>query len=260
MKLKSLIIEYRELIWTLAKTDFKLRYQGSVLGYIWAILSPLLIFSILNFVFSSVFARGGGVEHYSLQLFVSMILFFFFSEGTRAGMASLLSKASLVTKIYVPRWTIILAATINSAFIFLMNVLIITVFFTMERFVPSFFSILFFFYCAFLTYIIILAFSLFTATFYVKFRDLIMIWEVVVRALFYATPIIYPLNIVPDHIQKVLLINPMSFIVHFNKEALINNHFPGFWQIVVFSLVIFFIFCVSIFSYIKTEARVAENI
>ena len=79
---------YKELIWMLAKTDFKLRYHGSVLGYLWAILNPLLIFTILNFVFSSVFAKGAGIEHYTLQLLVSLIIFFFFQEGTKAGMGS----------------------------------------------------------------------------------------------------------------------------------------------------------------------------
>ena len=107
---------YKELIWMLAKTDFKLRYHGSALGYVWAILKPLLMFTILNFVFSELFnSRGNGIPHYSLQLLVAIILFNFFSEGTSAGMNSLLTKSQLVTKIYVPRWTIIVAATINSA-------------------------------------------------------------------------------------------------------------------------------------------------
>ena len=113
---------YRELVWMLAKTDFKLRYHGSVLGYLWALLKPLLTFAVLNFVFSSVFnPRSTGMETYSLQLLVSLMMFYFFSEGTNAGMGSLLNKSQLVTKIYVPRWTIILASTINATLIFLMN-------------------------------------------------------------------------------------------------------------------------------------------
>ena len=91
---------YRELIWMLAKTDFKLRYHGSVLGYVLAILKPLLMFLILNFVFSSIFnPRNTGTSYYSIQLLTSIMLFNFFAEGTMAGLNSLIQKSTLVTKI-----------------------------------------------------------------------------------------------------------------------------------------------------------------
>jgi len=252
---------YRELIWILAKTDFKLRYQGSVLGYLWALLKPLLMFAVLNFVFSSIFnPRGTGNEYYSLQLLVGIILFNFFSEGTAAGMGSLLSKAQLVTKIYVPRWTIILAATLNSALIFLMNLLVIVVFFTYKQFLPSFWSIGLFILFSLLTYLLILAFALFTAPWYVKFRDLSMIWEVLTTILFYGTPIFYSLNMMPDYIQRVLLFNPMAFIIHFVKEALIVNRFPEYWQTGVFTLAVLTVFAFSIFAYQKSIVKVAEDL
>jgi ABC-type polysaccharide/polyol phosphate export permease len=252
---------YRELVWTLAKTDFKLRYQGSILGYVWALLKPLLIFAILNFVFSSVFnPRGIGSQYYSLQLLVSIILFNFFAEGTSAGMSSLLSKSQLVTKIYVPRWTIILASTLNATLIFLMNLVVIVAFFAIKQFVPSFTAIFMFFLFSILTYVIILAFSLFTAPLYVKFRDLSMIWEVVITALFYATPIFYPLQMLPAQVQKVLLINPMAFIIHFTKESLINNHFASLEQNSLFIIIITAAFLISIYSYKKLAPRIAEEI
>lgn len=251
---------YRELIWILAKTDFKLRYQGSVLGYFWALLKPLLMFGIMLFVFSSIFSsRGDGAQYYSLQLLVSVILFNFFSEGTSAGMGSLLSKSQLVTKIYVPRWTIILASTLNSAMIFLMNLIIIVAFFAFKQFLPSFGAIVLFVAYSILTYLIIISFSLFTAPWYVKYRDLSLIWEVVISALFYATPIFYPLQILPLYIQKILLINPMAFIVHFNKEGLISNHFASFFQTSSFVLIILIFFILSMLSYKKFSSKIAEE-
>ena len=251
---------YKELVWTLAKTDFKLRYHGSALGYVWAILKPLLMFAILNFVFSSIFnPRGTGVEHYSLQLLVGIMLFNFFSEGTSAGMASLISKSQLVTKIYVPRWTIILASTINAALIFIMNLAVIIFFFAYKQFIPSFGAILMFLLFSVLTYFIILTFSLFTAPLYVKFRDLSMIWEVIVTALFYASPIIYPLQMLPEYIQKVLLINPMAFIIHFTKESLVSGHFADLWQNLLFIILIGIAFTLSIFSYRKMSPKIAEE-
>ncbi len=250
---------YKELIWILAKTDFKLRYHGSVLGYVWALLKPLLIFAILNFVFSSIFSSRQ-IPHYSLQLLVSIILFNFFSEGTMAGMNSLLSKSQLVTKIYVPRWTLIIASTLNSALIFLMNLIIIVIFFAYKQFLPSFESVLIFVLYAILTYVLIVAFAFFTAPWYVKFRDLVMIWEVAITALFYATPVFYPLQILPASVQKALLVNPMAFIIHFNKEGLLNNHFASLYQNAGFTAIVLFIFFLSTVSYKKFSPRIAEEI
>lgn len=252
---------YKELIWTLAKTDFKLRYHGSALGYVWAILKPLLMFTILNFVFSSLFnAKGNGIPYYSLQLLVGIILFNFFSEGTSAGMSSLLSKSQLVTKIYVPRWTIILASTLNSAMIFVMNLIVIAFFFALNRFLPGFEAILLFAIFSIFTYIIILGFALLTAPLYVKFRDLAMIWEVLTTMLFYATPIVYSLQMMPASVQKIILLNPMAFIVHFTKEGLINNHFADPWKTLIFVITVFAFFALGIFSYQKLAPRIAEDI
>ncbi|NLC31444.1 MAG: ABC transporter permease, partial [Candidatus Moranbacteria bacterium] len=177
---------YKELIWMLAKTDFKLRYHGSVLGYLWALLKPLLTFTVLNFVFSSIFnPRGTGENTYSLQLIVGLMMYYFFAEGTSAGMASLLSKAQLVTKIYVPRWTIILASTVNATMIFLMNLVVIVGLFIYKGFMPSLPSIFLFLLFSIFIYVIVLAFSLVTAPLYVKFRDLAMIWDVLLMIILY---------------------------------------------------------------------------
>jgi ABC-type polysaccharide/polyol phosphate export permease len=252
---------YKELIWMLAKTDFKLRYQGSILGYLWALLKPLLTFAILNFVFSSMFnPRGTGVSTYSLQLLVSLMMFYFFSEGTSAGMNSLLSKSQLVTKIYVPRWTIILASTINASLIFVMNLLVIILFFAMNGFLPSFAAILLFILFSICIYIVVLSFALITAPLYVKFRDLSMIWEVLLMIILYASPIIYPLTILPAEYHQLILLNPIAFIVHFTKEALINNHFASLFQYAIFFSIVAGAFVLSIFSYRKFTPRVAEEI
>jgi lipopolysaccharide transport system permease protein len=251
---------YKELIWILAKTDFKLRYHGSVLGYAWALLKPLLMFVIMNFVFSSLFnPRGDGNQYYSLQLLTSIVLWTFFAEGTNAGMASLLSKSQLVTKIYVPRWTLILASTLNSALIFLMNLIIIVAFFVFKQFLPSFESVAIFVLYSILTYALILAFALLTAPLYVKFRDLMLIWDVLIMGLFYATPVFYPLQLLPEYIQRILLVNPMAFIIHFNKEGLINNHFATLGQNFGFIIAVTTIFLLSIASYRKFIPKIAEE-
>jgi len=251
---------YRELVWMLAKTDFKLRYHDSVLGYLWALLKPLLTFAVLNFVFSSTFnIKGTGTDTYSLQLLVALMMFYFFSEGTSAGMSSLMSKAQLVTKIYVPRWTIIIASTINATLIFLMNLIVIIFFFALKGFMPSIGAILMFLLFSICIYIIVLSFALITAPLYVKFRDLTMIWDVLLMIILYASPIIYPLATLPVAYHQFILLNPLAFIIHFTKESLINNHFATMPQYAVFMTIVLGAFAISIWSYRKFIPRVAED-
>jgi len=250
---------YKELVMRLAKTDFKLRYHGSVLGYIWAVLRPLLMFAILNFVFSSIFNfRNSGTPYYPLELLTGLLMFQFFSEGTINGMNALLSKAQLVTKIYVPRWTIILGSTINSLFVYGMNLIVLAIFFAVYKILPSFESILMFLLFSFLLYILIVAFSLIASPLYVRFRDLSMIWEVLLQVLMYGSPIIYPLTMMPEKVQKIMLLNPLAFIIHFSKRGLIENYFTSFWNIIYMIIGVLVIFGIGVFIYNKTEKRIAE--
>lgn len=252
---------YKELVMRLAKTDFKLRYHGSALGYLWAILRPLLMFTILNFVFSSIFNfRNSGTPNYPLELLTGILMFQFFSEGTVSGMNALLAKSQLVTKIYIPRWTIILGSTVNALFVYGMNLIVLSVFFVIYGITPSIPAILMFFFLSALLYIIIIAFSFLAAPLLVRFRDLSMIWEVLLQVLMYASPIIYPLTMMPENIQRIMLWNPLAFIIHFTKRVLIEDYFTNFWNIFYLLIGVFGIFTISLLIYRKTERRVAEEI
>jgi ABC-2 type transport system permease protein len=252
---------YRQLVMRLAKTDFKLRYHGSILGYVWAILKPLLMFTILNFVFSSIFNfRNSGTPYYPLELLTGLLMFQFFSEGTMNGMNSLLAKAQLVTKIYVPRWTIVLGSTINALFVYGMNLIVLVIFFFIYKVTPSFPAILMFLVFSTLLYALIVAFSFFTAPLFVRFRDLSMIWEVLLTVLLYASPIVYPLTMMPENIQKIMLLNPLAFIIHFSKQGLINNYFTNGWNFLYLLIGVIGIFTISFLIFRKTEKKIAEYI
>ena len=186
-------------------------------------------------------------------------MFNFFSEGTSAGMQSLVGKAQLVTKIYIPRWTIIMASTLNAAMIYVMNLVVVVIFFAWSRFLPSFPAVLLFLLFSVLIYVIVLGFALLCAPLFVRFRDLSMIWEVLLQVLFYATPVFYSLQQMPLNVQQILLVNPIAFIIHFSKEALINNHFSDPWKSALFFLTVVLFFALGIFSYRKLAPRVAEE-
>ncbi len=252
---------YRELVLRLAKTDFKLRYHGSALGYLWAILKPLLMFTVLNFVFSSLFNfRNSGTPYYPLELITAILLFQFFSEGTTSGMNSLVSKAQLVTKIYVPRWTIVLGSTVNALFVFCMNLIVLAVFLVAYSKLPSLLGVVMFLVYSMLLYVLIVSFSLITAPLFVRFRDLSMIWEILLSVLMYAAPIVYPLSMIPEKFRHLVLINPLSFIIHFAKQALISNDFTKFSHFAILFLGVASIATVSFLIFKKSERSVAELI
>ncbi len=251
---------YRELIWMLAKMDFKLRYQGSVLGYVWALLKPLLMFTVLYFVFSSVFNfRNDGTNYYALELLIGIMMFNFFAEGTSAGLNSLLTKSQLITKIYVPRWAIIFAATLNSAMIYIANIAVIIVFFALYRLIPSWEAIVLFILFSLALFVIIVAFALIAAPLQVLFRDVALIWEVVSQVLFFATPVMYPLTMMPAQYHPYILLNPLAFIIHFTKTALTQNHLPDVHQTVIFIAIITGFFALGIWIYRRLIPSIAEK-
>ncbi len=252
---------YRELIWMLAKMDFKLRYQGSILGYVWALLKPLLTFTVLYFVFSSIFnMRNDGTNYYALELLVGIMMFNFFAEGTNAGLNALLNKSQLVTKIYVPRWAIIFAATLNSAIIYIANIAVIILFFALYHLVPSLQAIGLFILFSLALFILIVSFSLMAAPLQVLFRDIALIWDVVVQILFYASPIIYPLSLLPAQYHKWILLNPLAFIGHFTKMALTQDHLPDAHQTLLFVAILTGAFAFSIWVYRRLIPSIAEKV
>lgn len=247
-----------ELVWQLAKTDFKIRYNGSVLGYIWALLKPLLIFLILNFVFSNVF--GKNIPNYSINLLTGIILWTYFSEATSVGMTSLLSKANLITKVKISKTAIVFASTINSTITFLINLLILIAFFFVYHITPSILGILMTMLFLLILYCLIVGITFLTAPLFVKYRDLNQIWEVLMTLGFYASPIIYPISLIPERYQPFMWINPMSYIINYVKLALINNQFIAFDKFAILISIVLFILLSGILVFSKMKSRVAENI
>jgi len=251
---------YWELIWVLAKTDFKMRYHGSFLGYIWAVLKPLLIFLILNFVFSKVIGRGAGIEHYSLQLITGIILWNFFAEGTMSGLTSLFNKANIITKVYFPRWIIVVSSTLNNLLVFCMSLVILVGFFIFYQVCPSPGEIAVALLYIIAIYILVISFSFMAAPLYLKFRDLSLIWEVLLQALFFAAPIIYPLYMIPEQYHKLILANPMGMLIHYSKMVLIEHRFPSFGNHLILAGVLIVTFIISLLYFNKVRKRIAEDI
>jgi ABC-2 type transport system permease protein len=256
---------YRDLIRELAITDFKLKYQGSVLGYLWSFAKPLMLFAVLYVVFTKFVRIGAGVQNYPLYLLLGIVLWSYFTDSTMTAMSSIVDRADLIRKVYFPRIVIVVAASISSLITLALNLLVIVVFMLIAR-VPFNFGDPLFVLLLLEFYILSVGCSLLLAALYVKFRDFRHIWEVALQILFYASAIIFPLSVVPSKYIPYLLINPIAQIIQdaryllITKQALIPAqvlHFP--WVLLPY-LIPLVIFVLGYTYFNRTAARFAEEI
>ena len=185
----------RILLGELIKTDFKLRYQGSVLGYLWAILRPLLMFAILYIVFAKILRFGDGIPHYPVYLLTGTVLWNFFTECTGQGIQSIVMRGELLRKISFPKYIVVLAATATALINLAINLCVILIFALINGVSPSWSWLLVPFSVVEL-YAFSLGISFLLGAINVKYRDITSIWDVLIQSLFYAIPIIYPISMV----------------------------------------------------------------
>lgn len=211
------------LLSELVRTDFKLRYQGSVLGYTWSLLRPLLIFVILYMVFTKFLKIGSDIPHYPVYLLLGIVLWNFFSEMTTRSLTSIVDRGDLLRKIKIPRWIIVFSSSISALINLLLNMIIIAVFMAINGVELSFY-IAWFPLIVLQIYLLGLGLSLFLAAVNVRFRDVGYVWEVLLQAGFYLTPIIYPLSLIDSvGFQKILLLNPMAQAIQDARYSLVDQ-------------------------------------
>lgn len=257
----------RALLSELVRTDFKLRYQGSVLGYAWSLLRPLMLFAILYVVFVKFLRLGGDVPHYPIYLLLGIVLWNFFGEMTNLSLSSVVSRGDLIRKIRIPRWIIVLTSSFTALINLGLNLLVVAVFMVFND-VDLMRSGLWFPLILIEIYIFALGVSLFLAAAYVKYRDISYIWEVIMQGLFYLTPILYPLSIIPNEtFKKLILMNPMAQAIQDSRHALVTPQtetiyqvFDGGWyRLIPFAIVIAALVVGTL--YFKKEAKYfAENL
>lgn len=215
--------ENRVLLAELVRTDFKLRYQGSVLGYAWSLLKPLMMFGILYVVFVKFLRIGGDIPNFPIYLLFGIVLWSFFSEMTGQSLGSIVGRGDLIRKIRIPRWIIIVSSSVSALISLGLNLLVVTVFilFSDVQIGPG---ILWIPVILFEIYIFALGVSLLLSAAYVKYRDISHIWDVVMQAGFYITPILYPLQMIVNPLyQKILLINPMAQSIQDARHGLVTK-------------------------------------
>ncbi|GGE27909.1 ABC transporter permease [Streptococcus himalayensis] len=227
---KKNVILLKEMV----KTDFKLRYQGSLIGHLWSILKPLLLFTIMYLVFVRFLRFDDGTPHYAVSLLLGMVTWNFFTEATNMGMLSIASRGDLLRKINFPKEIIVFSSIINASINYFINLLVVLSFSLINGvaltwqiliIVPLFLELLLF----------ATGIAFILATFFVKYRDIGPIWEVILQAGMYSTPIIYSLTYILQRghltIAKIMMMNPLAQIIQELRHFIVYSGATISWDI-----------------------------
>lgn len=258
------------LLRELVKTDFKLRYQGSVLGYVWSLLKPLMLFAIMYVVFIHFLRFGNGIPHFAVTLLLGIVMWTFFIEATNQGMQSIVARGDLLRKINFPKYILVISGTVSALINFLLNLAVVFVFMLLDG-VDFGWSALLFPISILVLYSFALALAFLLSAVNVRFRDIGHIWEVLLQAVFYATPIIYPLQMVlkyNDFAGHLLMLSPIAVLFQ-NARAQLTGHenvitadqlFTNPALIIFPYIVIAITIVVSVWYFRKNQAKFAEQI
>jgi ABC-2 type transport system permease protein len=220
-------VRFLHLTWTLAVTEFKLRFFGSVLGYLWQLMRPLMLFGVLYFVFTEFVRIGGTAPHFAVVLLLGIVIFTFFAESTGGAVSSLVDRENLVRKIHFPRLVIPLAVVLTAYFNLLLNLIVVFVFALAQGISPRW-SWLELPAMMLVLGVWAVGISMLISALYVRARDVKPIWEVVVQAMFYASPVIYPIERIPNRKWEApVMCNPLATIIEQARHAVVDPTAPS---------------------------------
>lgn len=271
MKLSNIVSRRnRILLRELVVTDFKLRYQGSILGYLWSLLKPLLLFTILYIVFVRFLKFGQGIPHFEVSLLLGIVMWSFFIEATSQGMQAIVARGDLIRKINFPKYIIVVSGTISALINLLLNLLVVLMFVVING-VDIKWSLLALPLNIAELYIFALAIAFILSAAYVKYRDVSHIWEVFLQGFFYATPILYPLSLVIQNanatISQVMMLNPIAQIIQDARYNSVSHTTETTWNfvnnpylVVIPYAIVGLTIIIAVYYFKKNQKYFAENV
>ena len=256
---------FANLTLTLATTDFKLRYFGSALGYLWSLVRPLLFFGVLYLVFTVILDIGKGVPHYGVYLLTSIMLWTFFIETTSNSVQCLVAREGLLRKIRFPRLAIPLAVSLTALFNLATNFLAVIIFAVASGISPRV-SWLELPLLVVLLAILAVGTGMLLSALYVRFRDIQPIWEVVAQVLFYGSPIVYVAEKYHSAV-RVMMCNPLAAILTQVRHVFIdpNAHsaavfIGGGVRLLIPLAIIFAVFALGLWFFNREAPLIAERL
>ena len=257
------------LAFTLAVTELKVRFFDSALGYLWSLMRPLLFFGVLYLVFSQIIPLGDEIEFYPVVLLMGIVLYTFVSEATGDAVESMVKHESLIRRVAFPRLVIPLAVTITATFNLLMNLLVVFGFMAINR-VPIRWTWLELPFLIGLLMVLALGIALLLSVLYVRFRDIKPIYAVILQALFYMTPILYPVEAIikryPD-MAKWVMCNPLAAVNQQVRHAVLDPTAPsaaaaigGQGRLLAPLAIIAALFVAGLVCFARMAPRIAEEL
>jgi|TARA_Y100000310_G_scaffold274205_2_gene290076 ABC-type polysaccharide/polyol phosphate export permease len=238
------------LLYEVTKSNFKLQNENSILGVVWYLLGPLLLFGIMLFVFSH--RLGASIEQYPLYLMMGIIAWNFFATGTGRGMTVITGNAGLIKSLPIRIEILVVAAVLHALITHSIEILIFLGMLFWFGITPT--LILLYFLVLFISFLFTFGTGLILATLYVLFRDVQQIWSVLTRAWWFATPIFYTLTETGLG-AKVSLFNPLYYSIHLSRELLIYNRIPSmqlFFNFIGFAVTTL---CIGYYLFYKLRPR-----
>ena len=258
-------LKYYGLVRELTLTDFKLKYKASFFGYLWSLGKPLMLFGVLLVVFTSFFKMGGAIPNYPVYLLLGIVLWTYFIESTFSSMASIVGKGDLIRKVYFPRIILTISASVTALITLLLNLVVVLIFMVFSKVSLSVNSpLLLLLLIEF--FVLTSGVSLLMASLFVRFRDIAHIWEICAQALFYATPILYPLSLVPGEFGKILMLSPIAQIIQDSRYVLITTETGTVFNTLAFPVSLipyslsFIIFIIGYWIFQREASKFAEEI
>jgi len=242
------------LVKELAITGFKLRNEGTFLGFFWYLLNPLLMLAVLYFVFSS----GTNIEHYALYILIGLVQWNFLRTATMDGMRSILDRDYMLRVLNFPKETLILSSVLKSLISHFFEIFVLFIFILIAGLISEtifFFPILLALQILFLT-----GLNLALSPLIVYFKDLESIWNFILTIGWFATPIFYSISIVPKAIQPLYILNPMTQLIILSRDVLIYNSLPSFYSIIYLLLFDLVLIAAGIIIFRKISDKIPELI
>jgi ABC-2 type transport system permease protein len=255
-----------DLLYLIAVNEFKKTYFGTVLGYLWSLARPMMLFGVLLAVFTQVFRDGSQVPHYPVLLLFNVVLFGFFQEATSTAVSSIVSHESVVRKTQFPRLVIPVAVVLTSLFNLGLNLVVVFAFILAFGIPPTWTWLLLPVVLGVLG-LFTTAISMIVSSLYPRFRDVAIIWAVLVTVLFYGTPVLYPLEVVPDPLRHVIAVNPLAPLFELARRWIIDPNAPGpaaaaggSLRLLAPAAIFAAVLCAAVWIFRREAPRIAEEL
>ena len=215
---------YKDLLKELVRRDVKTKYRRSVLGILWSVLNPLGMMIIMSIVFSHVFRAN--IENFPVYLMCGQLIFNFFNEASTIAMSAILGNASLIKKVYVPKY-LFPVSKVCSCFVNLVTSFIALVIVIIATGTPLSWTVVLVILPVLYVFLFSLGMGLLLSALVVTFRDLQHLYGVLITAWLYLTPIFYPIDMLPDWVKHIVHMNPIANIIEMFRDVVMYGVIPS---------------------------------